>query len=335
MADVLSQSEIDALLSALSTGSLEPDELQKEEEKHKVKVYDFRSPQKFSKDHIRTLELIHDNYARIISNFLTAQLRKNVKVKIETVEQITYEEFIHSIPNPTIMTMFRMPPLTGTILFETNPQFSFQIIDVLLGGTGERNTVSKEFSDIDKNIMMQITSGMISNLKLAWEDILSVEPEVESLETNPAINQTLAPNEPVALVTFSVEMGKSNTFINICIPYLSIEKVLDKLVVQYWFQNEKDASGDEVREKIKEGLNPVEIEMSAELGCTHLTIDDFLNLSRGDIIRLDNKCTSPIKIYVEDQECYYAKPGITGKNLGVAVLDIIDKDVNEDRKSVV
>ena len=329
MADVLSQSEIDALLSALSTGSLEPDELQKEEEKHKVKVYDFRSPQKFSKDHIRTLELIHDNYARIISNFLTAQLRKNVKVKIETVEQITYEEFIHSIPNPTIMTMFRMPPLTGTILFETNPQFSFQIIDVLLGGTGERNTVSKEFSDIDKNIMMQITSGMISNLKLAWEDILSVEPEVESLETNPAINQTLAPNEPVALVTFSVEMGKSNTFINICIPYLSIEKVLDKLVVHYWFQNEKDASGDEVREKIKEGLNPVEIEMSAELGCTHLTIDDFLNLSRGDIIRLDNKCTSPIKIYVEDQECYYAKPGITGKNLGVAVLDIIDKDVNE------
>ncbi|MDB2125032.1 flagellar motor switch protein FliM [Clostridium paraputrificum] len=329
MADVLSQSEIDALLSALSTGSLEPDELQKEEEKHKVKVYDFRSPQKFSKDHIRTLELIHDNYARIISNFLTAQLRKNVKVKIETVEQITYEEFIHSIPNPTIMTMFRMPPLTGTILFETNPQFSFQIIDVLLGGTGERNTVSKEFSDIDKNIMMQITSGMISNLKLAWEDILSVEPEVESLETNPAINQTLAPNEPVALVTFSVEMGKSNTFINICIPYLSIEKVLDKLVVQYWFQNEKDASGDEVREKIKEGLNPVEIEISAELGCTHLTIDDFLNLSRGDVIRLDNKFTSPIKIYVEDQECYYAKPGITGKNLGVAVLDIIDKDVNE------
>ena len=329
MADVLSQSEIDALLSALSTGSLEPDELQKEEEKHKVKVYDFRSPQKFSKDHIRTLELIHDNYARIISNFLTAQLRKNVKVKIETVEQITYEEFIHSIPNPTIMTMFRMQPLTGTILFETNPQFSFQIIDVLLGGTGERNTVSKEFSDIDKNIMMQIISGMISNLKLAWEDILSVEPEVESLETNPAINQTLAPNEPVALVTFSVEMCKSNTFINICIPYLSIEKVLDKLVVQYWFQNEKDALGDEVREKIEEGLNPVEIEMSAELGCTHLTIDDFLNLSRGDIIRLDNKCTSPIKIYVEDQECYYARPGITGKNLGVAVLDIIDKDVNE------
>lgn len=330
MADVLSQSEIDALLSALSTGELEPDQIQKEEEKHKVKIYDFRSPQKFSKDHIRTLELIHDNYARIISNYLTAQVRKNVKVKIETVEQITYEEFIHSVQNPTIMTIFRMPPLTGTILFETNPQFSFQIIDVLLGGTGERQSINKEFSDIDKNIMLQITSGMIDNLKLAWEDILTVEPIVEDLETNPALNQTLAPNEPVALITFSVEMGKSNTFINLCIPYICIEKVLDKLVVQYWFQNEAEELKEEAKHKLEEGLNNVDIEVSAELGCTNLSIDDFLRLSTGDVIRLDNKCTSPIKVYVEDQECYYAKPGVVGKNMGVAVLDIIDKDVNED-----
>ena len=118
MADVLSQSEIDALLSALSTGDLEPEQIEQEEEKHKIKVYDFRSPQKFSKDHIRTLEMIHDNFARILSNYLTGQIRKNVKVKIETVEQITYEEFIHSVQNPTIMTLFKMPPLNGTILFE-------------------------------------------------------------------------------------------------------------------------------------------------------------------------------------------------------------------------
>ena len=230
MADVLSQSEIDALLSALSTGELEPEELQKEDDKHKVKLYDFRSPQKFSKDHIRTLELIHDNFARIISNYLTGQVRQNVKVRLETVEQITYEEFIHSVQNPTIITLFKMPPLTGTILFETNPQFSFQVIDVLLGGTGERTTISKEFSDIDKNIMLQINSEMISNLKLAWEDIIEVHPEVEGIETNPAINQTLAPNEPIALITFSVEMGKNTTYINLCIPYLSIEKIIDKFV---------------------------------------------------------------------------------------------------------
>ena len=213
MADVLSQNEIDALLSALSTGEIESEEIGKDEEKHKVKLYDFRSPQKFSKEHIRTLELIHDNYARIISNYLTGQTRQNVKVKIETVEQITYEEFIHSVQNPTIITIFKMPPLTGTIIFETNPQFSLQVIDVLLGGKGDRKTETKEFTDIDKNIMRQVTTGMINNLKMAWDSILDVEPEVETIETNPAVNQTMAPNDPVALITFSVEMNKRSTFI--------------------------------------------------------------------------------------------------------------------------
>lgn len=329
MADVLSQSEIDALLSALSTGELEPDQIVAEEDKHKVKIYDFRSPQKFSKDHIRTLELIHDNFARITSNYLTAQVRKNVKVKIETVEQVTYEEFIHSVQNPTIMTMFKMPPLNGSLLFETNPQFSYQIIDILLGGTGDRKNTSKEFSDIDKNIMKQVNAGMIENLKLAWEDILKVEPEIENIETNPAINQTLAPNEPVALIVFSVEMGKNNSFINLCIPYLSIEKVLDKLVVQYWFKNDSDELNDEAKEKLEDNLKPVEIDLFAKLGETNLSVDDFLNLTEGDVLKLDTKCTSPVEIYLENKPYYYGKPGTIGKYMGVTVLEIIDKDVNE------
>lgn len=327
MADVLSQNEIDALLSALSTGELEPEQLQKEDEKQKVKIYDFKSPQKFSKDHIRTLELIHDNYARIVTNYLTAQLRRNVKVKVETVEQITYEEFIHSIQNPTVLTMFKMPPLTGNILLEINSQMSFMIIDLLLGGSGERKSEVKEFSDIDKNIMYQITSGMIMNLQLAWEDILHVEPEVEGLETNPALNQTLAPNEPVALITFSVELNKNTTFINMCIPYLSIEKVVDVFVVQHWFHGAETELEEESRVKMEEGLQKVEIELSAQLGSTHLSIDEFLRLNTGDVIRLDNKSSSPIKVLVDEEECFYAKPGNIGKNLGVAVLDIIDKEV--------
>lgn len=327
MAEVLSQSEIDALLSALSSGELKPDELAKEEEKQKVKSYDFKSPQKFSKDHIRTLELIHDNYARIISNYLTAQVRTNVKVKIESVEQITYEEFIHSVPNPTILTIFKMPPLSGSILFETNPQFVFQIIDVLLGGAGSIKYKMREFTDIDKNIIRHVNNGLIKNMKLAWEDVMEIEPEIEGLETNPALNQTMAPTEPVALITFSVDMNKSNTFIHICIPYLSIEKVLDKLVVQYWSQENNEEVLVESREKLKDRLNVVKVGLTAVLGTTNITIDNFLKLSQGDVITLDNKSTSPIKLLVEDKSYYYGKPGIIGKNLGVQILDIIDKDV--------
>lgn len=327
MADVLSQSEIDALLSALSTGELEPDEVSKEDN-HKVKLYDFNSPQKFSKEHIRTLEVVHDNYARIISNYLTGQTRQNVKVKLETVEQIKYEEFIHSVQNPTIITVFKMPPLSGNIIFETNPQFSLQVIDILLGGNGDRKISTKEFSDIDKNIMRQVTGGMISNLKLAWDNVMEVEPEVEGIETNPAINQTLAPNDPVALITFSVEMNKHSTFINMCIPYLSIEKILDKLVVQYSFQNEDEIVKAESRERIEEGIHKVDVDIIAELGHANLTVDDFLRLTIGDVIKLDTKSSSPIKVYVGNEECYYAKPGVAGKNMGVMILDIIDKEVN-------
>lgn len=327
MAEVLSQSEIDALLSALSSGELKPDELPKEEEKQKVKPYDFKSPQKFSKEHIRTLELIHDNYSRIISNYLTAQVRSNVKVKIESVEQITYDEFIHSVPNPTILTVFKMPPLSGSILFETNPQFVFQIIDVLLGGTGNGKYKMREFTDIDKNIIRHVNKGLIGNMKLAWEDVLQVEPEIEGLETNPALNQTMAPTEPVALITFSVEMNKSNTFLNICIPYLSIEKVLDRLVVQYWFQDNDEELLKESREKLKNRLNVVKVSLTGVLGSTDITVDDFLKLSTGDVITLDNKSSSPVKLQVEDKVYYYGKPGIVGKNLGIQILDIIDKDV--------
>jgi flagellar motor switch protein FliM len=327
MAEVLSQGEIDALLSALSSGEIAPDELPKEEDKQKVKDYDFKSPQKFSKDHIRTLELIHDNYARIISNYLTAQVRTNVKAKIESVEQITYEEFIHSIPNPTILTVFRMAPLNGSILFETNPQFVFQIIDILLGGTGSGKYKMREFTDIDKNIIRKFNTGLISNLKLAWDEVLEVEIEIEGLETNPALNQTLAPNEPVALITFSVEIGKNSTFINMCIPYLSIEKVLDKLVIQYWIQQDDEELLRESRERLKNRLNIVEVAMTAVLGETFITVDDFLRLSNGDVLTLGNKSTNPIKVLVEDQPSYYGKPGIVGKNAGIQILDTIDKDV--------
>ena len=330
MADVLSQNEIDALLAALSAGELTPDEVPKEEEKQKVKPYDFRSPQKFSKDHIRTLELIHDNYARIISNYLTAQVRSNVKVKLESVQQITYEEFIHSVPNPTVLTIFKMPPLSGSVLFEINPQFVFEIIDLLLGGSGTGKYKAREFTDIDKNIIKVVNAGLISNLKLAWEDVMSVETEVEGIETNPALNQTLAPNDPVALITFSVEMGKSNTFINICIPYLSIEKVLDKLVVQYWFQDSDEDVVNESREKLRKRLNIVEMQLSAVLGTARLTVEEFLNLNIGDVITLNENTKSPIKMMVEDKVYCYGKPGIIGKNMGVEILDIINKDVEND-----
>lgn len=330
MAEILSQNEIDSLLSALSSGDIEPDELPQEEEQVKIKYYDFKRPQKFSKDHIRTLELVHDNYARIISNYLTAQLRTNVKVKFESVQQITYEEFIHSIPNTTVLTLFKMPPLSGQILLETNEEFVLRIFDVLAGGQGTKKPKFKELTDIEKNLIRHVNQGLISNLKLAWEDVVDVNPEVESVETNPALNQTLAPNEPVALITFSVEMFGTNIFINLCIPFLSLEKILDKLVVQYWFSENDDEILKESKEKLNKNIRKVSVELKAMLGNSKITVNDFLNLQLGDIITLDNRAVSPIEVYVEEQLTFLAKPGLHGKNKAVQIIDYIDKDVENN-----
>lgn len=331
MAEVLSQSEIDALLSALSSGSVGANEIANvEQEKVKQKKYDFRSPQKFSKDHIRTLETIHEKYARILGNYISGQLRKNVKMEVQSIEQITYDEFIHSIPNPTIISNFSLEPLKGNILMEINPQLSFQMLDILLGGTGERVKANKEFSDIDKNLMIQITTGMINNLSLAWDEVLKVTPNYEGIETNPNVNQTLAPNEPVALITFSIELGKTATYMNLCIPYLSVENILDKLVFKYKFMTETDEFESEMRDMIKYNLNPVMLNMRADIGAAQIRVDDFLKLVVGDVIKLDSKYIDPVRIYVEDKECYIGKPGILGKHIGIELLDIIDKDVRAD-----
>ncbi|GAA0121421.1 MAG: flagellar motor switch protein FliM [Clostridium argentinense] len=330
MSEVLSQNEIDALLNALSSGDLEHDFLEEKEEKVKGKPYDFRRPQKFSKDHIRTLELVHDNYSRIISNYLTAQLRSNIKVKVESVQQITYEEFIHSIPNPTVLTLFRMPPLSGQILLETNAEFVLRIYDVMAGGSGSKKPMLKELTEIEKNLIKTLNAGMISNLKLAWEDVLKVEPVIENIETNPALNQTLAPNEPVALITFTIEMFNTNVFMNICIPFLSLEKVLDKLVIQYWFREDNEILVKESREKLQKRLNVVDVDLKAVLGKAEITVKDFLELNVGDVINLNNNIEEPIGVYVEEQLTYIGKPGLHGKNRAVQILDFTDKDVEED-----
>ncbi|CDM68700.1 flagellar motor switch protein FliM [Clostridium bornimense] len=330
MADVLSQSEIDALLLALDSGELKPEEITNEEEKQKVKLYDFRSPQKFSKDHIRTLELIYDNYSRIIANYLAAQVRTTVKVNLEYIEQTTYEEFMHSISNPTILNLFKLQPLSGTLLFETNQQFTYQIIDILLGGKGEGVYKTRSISDIDRNIIMKINQALVAHLKLAWSDVLSVEPEFEGIETNPALNQTLAPHEPVVLITLSVEIGKNSTFLNMCIPYLSVEKILDKLVFSYWYQESDENDKAETQEKIVENLNKVEVPINVLLGKSQISVHDFLSVMTGDVITLDTKCDDPLKVLVDNKVHYIAKPGVVGKKLGVQVISVNNEEVDGD-----
>lgn len=328
MSEVLSQNEIDALLAALSSGEIGIDE-QANEEAHKVKKYDFLRPNKFSKDHMRTLERVHENFSRIASNYLTAYLRTSVQINVMSAEQTTFQEFIHSIPNPTILISFTLDPFDGILLFETGPQFVFQVIDILFGGQGKSAIRTREFTEIEKNIIKRINLKMLENLKVAWEDVVDVDAKFDTLETNPVLNQVMAPNEAVALITMSANIGDNQSFLNMCIPYISIEKFMDKLVIQY--KNAVSYREDsENKKKIENNISNVNVQCEVELGKSIITVEDFLNLSIGDSITLSRKTREPLDMYVEKNLYYKVYPGTISKKMGVQIVEILNKDVKED-----
>lgn len=331
MNDVLSQSEIDDLLNALSTGDVIPEEPASENKsKVRYKKYDVRSPKRFSKDDITTLKIVHENYARVISSFLSAQVRSNIQAKVELVDQITYEEFIKSISVPTILCSYKMPPLNGTLLFETSPQFVFQILDIMLGGEGKSVYKVRDFTEIEKNIIRVVDSKLIENLKVAWEETLKVNPELISMETNPALNQTMAPNEPVAIIVMSVNINGIKSLINMCIPYLAVENTLSKLVAKNWDEtiDRKDRAGE--RNQLERNIQDVSLCLTAVLGKVVIPLKDFINLQPGDVIQLDRNVEDPVDLFVDSKLHYKAVPGTFKKNKAVKVVEIIDKDVEEN-----
>lgn len=322
----LSQSDIDALLKALENGELAADEYRDEKLKEKlVKPYNFKSPQKFSKDHLRTLERIHENFTRMISNYLSTELRINVRVNIKDVKQITYQEFIKDIPNSTVMSFFKMTPLQGNIMIGISYELAYQILELLLGGTGDRKIIQKEFTDIEKNIISKVTSGFKDSLGEAWKNIIEVTTDFAGIETNPTGNQVLGPNEPVALLTFAVLIGKHEEWINICIPYLSVEKFIDKLIIEYWYKSQDNEINEGVN-YVEEALKPVPVEIKAELGTAQITIEEFLNLSPGDVLKLNKNIYSPAIVKIENLNTYLAQPGIYRKTSAVQIIDCVKGD---------
>lgn len=328
MSERLSQGEIDALLAALSSGEIGIEESHSEE-KHKVKKYDFKRPNKFSKEHIKTIEMVHDSFSRLASNYLAASLRTSVQVKVLSTEQTTFEEFIHSIPNPTILISYYLRPFDGLMMFETGPQYVFQVIDILFGGHGNSTYKTREFTEIEKNLIKKINWKLLENMRFAWEDILEVEPVFEGLETNPVLNQFMSPNEPVALITMNVDIAGMESFINVCIPYISIEKYMDKLVIQY---KTVASAKDEINSsKIENNLMNIYVDSKVELGSSVITIEDFLNLSVGDCLMLNQKISEPLDYYIEDKVHFKVYAGtVKNKKLGVQISEIIYKDVDDD-----
>lgn len=250
MGEVLSQSEIDNLLAALSTGELDVDQMQETGDKQ-VKDYDFKRPAKFSKEHLRTLEIIYEHYGRLLSTNLPVYLRKNIQVSVSSSETVTFSEFTNSLSNPVILGIVDFQPLNGDIIIELASNLGFAMIDRMLGGQGQPLDKARDFSEIEMIILEKLMVVCMQLMREPWKNVIDINPVMERIETNAQFAQVIAPSDMIAIVTMNVKIGDVEGHMNVCLPFFTLEDVMDKLNTKYWFSTMQKESTENYSESLE------------------------------------------------------------------------------------
>lgn len=324
MGEVLSQNEIDSLLQALSSGELDADEM-KENGGKQVKEYDFARPAKFSKEHLRTMEIIFEHYGRLLSTNLPVYLRKSIQVEVMSSEAVTYSEFSNALSNPVLLGMVNFAPLQGNIIIELASNLGYAMVDRMLGGMGVPLEKTRDFSEIELLIIERIMNICTSLLREPWQNVLDIQPRLERIETNSQFAQFIAPSEMIAIVTLNLKMGDVEGMMNVCLPYLTLEDIMDKLNTKYWYST-MQSTDEEYTEAIEVLISKAPMPVKAVLGNSVISVNDFINLQVGDIIRLDRKIDEELSVYVGNIRKFTALPGASGDKYAVRVTSIIREE---------
>ena len=321
MADVLSQSEIDSLLSALNNGDFDPTENEEVEERQ-IKDYNFARPSKFSKDHLRTLVFIFEHYARLLSTSLPVYLRKNVQVEVMHAEAATFQEFSNSLSNPVLIGVVNFAPLEGTIVIEMASGLGYTIVDRMLGGSGTPLEKAREFTEIELSIIERVMSVCTNLLVEPWINVQELNPTLERIETNSQFAQFVSPNEMTSVVTMDIKIGDVQGLMNICIPYTVVEPVIDKINTEYWYSTADVKSNEAYREMIEETLGRAQIPVRAIMGRSAISVNDFIHLQVGDIIKVDTKLEDDLDVYVGNIKKFSALPGAHNDAYAVKIKSV-------------
>ena len=325
MPDVLSQDEIDNLLKALSSGELDVEEMKGTDEKQ-VKNYDFARPSKFSKEHLRTLEIIFEHFGRLLATNLPAYLRKSVNVDIVNSEVVIYSEFSNALSNPVLLGVVSMKPLAGNMVMEMASNLGFAIVDRLLGGTGTALDKERDFSEIELTIIERIFSICVNLLKEQWENVIKVTPRLERIETNSQFAQIISPTETIAIITINLKIGDVEGLMNVCLPYTLLEPVMDKLNTKFWFSNMQEKDPTMYGEVIENVISKTKVPIKAILGESKVNVSDFVNLQIGDIIKIDKKVDQELDVYVGNIKKFNALPGYFEDKYAVRITDVIREE---------
>ncbi|PKL02510.1 MAG: flagellar motor switch protein FliM [Synergistetes bacterium HGW-Synergistetes-2] len=321
--DVMSQSEIDSLLEALSTGSVDVDSITRDSDEKKIKSYDFRRPDKFSKDQLRAIQMIHESFTRQLTTTMSTMVRSMVSAEIASVDQLAYDEFIRSLVQPTVIGILEMYPFSGNALIEINPNLVFAIIDRMLGGRGEFTGKIRELTDIERTVVERLLMRMLELLEEAWSTVVDVRFRYENLESNPFFVQICPGTDMVLLVILKLKVSEVEGMVSICIPYFLMEPIMDKLSSQQWFASTGRKTDERSGEYIQKHLSKVRIPVALELGHTVLSVADVMQLSVGDVVKLDEVLGDPLDVRIGNMVKFKAVPGTSNGNYAAEISEII------------
>lgn len=323
---VLSQNEIDSLLKAMSSGEID-DEIIEESDQPRVRPYDFRRPVRLSKEYLSTITMVLEDFAKISVNLLSTKLRRQVTMDMVSIEQVSFDEFIHSVPRFTLLSTMTSENKSGVQIIEVNPQVSMQMIEILCG-YDDSNSAFKalekdSFTDIELSILEDIMGTFSYSFQSAWSELDKFETTLETVETNPQMLQSMSPNEPVVLTTFRLTLDEEDSFVNVCLPYVFFEDILDQLSFRNWFHEGKEADGSD-SEQFARALQPVTVDLKVLLGESAMSIQNFLDMEEGDIVQLDNKSSKPLTMLIGGKPYFNVKPGTLKDKMAVEVLEFVE-----------
>lgn len=340
---MLSQDEIDSLLSSLNVGMDNP--LVSDEgggvsvsssggssgndssttfDRRNYKLYNFRRPDKFSKEHLRALQTIHENFARQLGLVLTAYLRTTVELDVVSVDQLTYDEFIRSMPSPMSVSILELEPLPGQVLMGFGYEVTSCIIDRMLGGPGVSELKARELTDIEQSLIKRVIDRSLTSLEEAWRSMMQVNVMMVGMEESYALIQVATPGEIVALVTFEITVAnKDSGLISLCIPYPVVEGVIGQLSAQRIFHGQKGEVPVEQQEQVLNKLNYAKMPVNVYLGGTSITVKDLLGLNVGDVVKLDIEAKNNLLMMVNGRPKFFCRPGTVKKNLAVYVTESV------------
>jgi flagellar motor switch protein FliM len=321
VSDVLSQSEIDQLLVAMSQGGITPDELVGG---RRVRPFDFMRPSKFSKETLRTVELMHETFCRSVQTQLSGVVRTPVGIEVVSADQVTYREFLKSIPTPSLLSIVTMEPFEGNAVMEVNLPLALSIIDRLVGGPGTQRSTARELTEIEQALLANVTDILLGAFSEAWSTVMPVQFRLVGTEMDPQFAEVVTPSEMVVLVGFEVRIGEAVGTISLCVPYLVLEPAMDRLTTRGYFSNQSDTSTAESREGVAEQIGSVMVPVAVELGSAELNVEELLALDVGDVIPLAIGVGTDAVLRVGSRRAFAAQPGVRGRRIAVQITSPIE-----------